>query len=247
MDRDLQDARELVQAAKRVAVLTGSGMSAESGVPTFRGEHSLWEGVDVMEVASVQGFESDPEAVWRFYIERITQYTHVEPNAGHAALAELERQTAERGGSFTLITQNIDGLHQAAGSRNVLELHGNGRRVRCTQCEYERQIDAEPLSNLPTCPDCRAVLRPDVVWFGESLPIDIFLAAEHAARHCDLFISVGTSSVVQPAASLIEIADGAGAKTIEVNPDRTPVSDLADITLRGPAGEVMPELVKLDP
>lgn len=240
---DIETARALLAEARYVAVLTGSGISAESGVPTFRGEFGLWEGQDVMKLASVEGFQKDPRAVWQFYNERLTKYAGVEPNPGHVALARLEQQVNDRGGRFALITQNIDGLHQLAGSSNVLELHGCGRLIRCTKCAYERDIDAAPLDDLPTCPACSAVLRPDVVWFGEGLPPGILEAASDASGSCDVFMTIGTSAVVYPAAALPPLAAQSGAKTIEVNPEPTPLTALMTLSLRGAAGDILPQLV----
>ncbi len=240
---DIESARALLAEAQYIAVLTGSGISAESGVPTFRGEFGLWEGQDVMKLASVEGFEKDPRTVWQFYNERLTKYAGVEPNPGHIALAKLEEQVIDRGGRFALITQNIDGLHQMAGSSNVLELHGCGRLIRCTECAYQRDIEAAPLDDLPTCPKCSAVLRPDVIWFGEDLPAGMLEAASDASCSCEVFMTIGTSAVVYPAAGLPPLAAQSGAKTIEVNPEPTPVTGMMTFSFRGAAGDILPQLV----
>ena len=242
-DLELKAAQEIVAGAMSVVALTGSGISAESGVPTFRGEGGVWEGIDVMEVGSIEGFRKDPEMVWRFYGERFTKYSGVQPNVGHHALAELERRIVDAGGQFTLATQNIDGLHQMAGSRNVIELHGSGRHVRCTQCRYYDNLTLEMLTALPTCPKCNAMLRPDVVWFGEPLPPGAIEAAVEACQACDVFMTIGTSAVVYPAAGLIQAAAGAGARTIEVNLGATPASGIVDIALHGASGDILPTLV----
>ena len=242
-ERSIQAARQWLADAGSLAVLTGSGISAESGVPTFRGEGGVWEGADVMEVGSIEGFTKDPERVWRFYNERFTKYSGVGPNTGHHALARLEQRLIDAGGQFTLVTQNIDGLHQTAGSRNVIELHGSGRHVRCTQCRYYDDLTLDMLSALPTCPKCQAVLRPDVVWFGEGLPTGAIETAIEACRACEVFMTIGTSAVVHPAAGLIQMAVKAGARTIEINPEATAASDLVDLSLRGPAGDILPQLV----
>ena len=239
----LERAAAALAEAGSVAVLTGSGISAESGVPTFRGEGGVWEGVDVMELGSIEGFRKDPEKVWRFYNERFTKYSGAQPNAAHHALAGLEARIVEAGGQFTLATQNIDGLHQMAGSRNVIELHGSGRHVRCTQCRYYDSLTMAMLTTLPRCPKCDAILRPDVVWFGEGLPPGAMGAAVEACRACDVFMTVGTSAVVYPAAGLIQVAAQSGARTIEVNLEATQASGIMDLALHGPAGVVLPQLV----
>ncbi|MHC4985075.1 MAG: SIR2 family NAD-dependent protein deacylase [Planctomycetota bacterium] len=241
--RELQTAQGLVAGATSIAALTGSGISAESGVPTFRGEGGVWEGLDVMAVGSIEGFRKDPEMVWRFYNERFTKYSGVRPNAGHDALARLEQRITDAGGQFTLATQNIDGLHQMAGSRNVVELHGSGRHVRCTQCRYYDDLTLEMLTTLPRCPKCEAILRPDVVWFGEGLPPGVIETAVEACRTCDVFMTIGTSAVVYPAAGLIQLAAEAGARTIEVNLEATPASGIVDIALHGASGDILPKLV----
>ena len=242
-DLELKAAHGILAKAKNVAVLTGSGISAESGVPTFRGEGGVWEGIDVMEVGSIEGFRTDPERVWRFYNERFTKYSGVKPNAGHDALARLEQRIVDAGGQFTLATQNIDGLHQMAGSQNVIELHGSGRHVRCTQCRYYDDLTLDMLTVLPTCPKCNAVLRPDVVWFGESLPTGAIGAAVEACRSCEVFMTIGTSAVVVPAAGLIQLAAETGARTIEINLEATPASGIVDIALHGASGDILPKLV----
>ncbi len=181
----LQSAVGVLRGAARVAVLTGAGISAESGLATFRGAGGLWEGHRVEDVATPRAFARDPALVWRFYNARRANLRTVAPNSGHLALAEMERRHRPQG--FTLITQNVDGLHHAAGSRRVLEIHGSLRRVRCTDCGQVEDRAAEPLPDLPHC-GCGALLRPDVVWFEESLPEEIWLAAEEAARSCACFL-----------------------------------------------------------
>jgi len=246
-DRAIGAVQRMIAGARSVLVLTGSGISAESGVPTFRGKGGVWEGADVMAVGSIDGFRKDPAKVWRFYNDRFTRYAGVEPNAAHAALTRLEARLAAEGGRFTLATQNIDGLHQAAGTGNVIELHGSGRHVRCTSCRYTGDLTQDMLDDLPTCPDCGALLRPNVVWFGESLPPGAMEAALEACGACDLFMTVGTSAVVQPAAGLIHLAAQAGARTIEVNLEVTPASGIVDISLRGRAGQLLPKIIDGDP
>ena len=225
-----------------VAVLTGAGISAESGIATFRGAGGLWEGHRVEEVAHPSAWARDPMTVWRFYEARRVQGATCSPNRGHLGLAELERRL---GGRFTLATQNVDGLHVLAGSKNVLELHGSLWRVRCVDCGIEEENRVVPLPSLPPhCSRCGGIQRPAIVWFGEVLPHEVFAAALDAARSCDLFLVVGTSAVVQPAASLAMIAADAGAQVWEVNPERTPITGLVDRAWCAPAGEAMGEVVE---
>jgi NAD-dependent deacetylase len=225
-----------------VAALTGSGVSAESGVPTFRdARKGLWARYDPQELATPEAFARDPELVWRWYAWRRELVEGAEPNAGHRALADLERRVPV----FSLVTQNVDGLHQEAGSANVVELHGNIRRSRCPAENVA--VEPDDTGHLPPlCPNCGSPLRPDVVWFGEALPVAGLEAASEAARSCEVLLSVGTSGLVYPAASLPYEALDSGAVVVEVNPDRTPLSASADFSLRGRAGEVLPELVRAD-
>ncbi len=242
-DTELEFPSQLVQALRRtraVAVLTGSGVSAESGVATFRDALTgLWSKFDPDELATPEGFRRDPQVVWDWYADRRRLMRTVEPNAGHRALAEMERHIAQ----FSLITQNIDGLHRRAGSRQVIELHGNIMRVKCFK--EGTVVDSWPQDGErpPRCPRCGSYLRPDVVWFGELLPEQALRAAREAARTCDIFLSIGTSGVVEPAASIPLEARTAGAIVVEVNPDSTPLSRLATFRLAGPSGEVLPRLV----
>ena len=225
-----------------VAVLTGAGVSAESGIATFRGAGGLWEGHRVEEVAHPSAWARDPIRVWRFYDARRVQAATCQPNAGHLALARLETALE---GRVTLATQNVDGLHRQAGSKNVIELHGCLWRVRCVSCHREEENRDVPLPELPPhCSRCGGVQRPAIVWFGEVLPEKEFVAAVEAARACHLFLVVGTSAVVQPAASLAMIAADAGAQVWEVNPDDTPVTGICDRVWRAPSGEVMEEVVE---
>lgn len=225
-----------------VAVLTGAGISAESGIATFRGAGGLWEGRRVEDVAHPDAWARDPMTVWRFYEARRVQGVRCSPNRGHLGLAELERRLE---GRFTLATQNVDGLHLLAGSRNVLELHGSLWRVRCTGCGVEEENRKVPLPELPPrCSSCGGVQRPAIVWFAEALPEEVFAAAVSAARSCALFLVVGTSAVVQPAASLAMLAAEAGAQVWEVNPERTPLTGLVDRAWQSPAGAVMDEVVE---
>ena len=232
---------EAVRDAGRVVALTGSGISAESGVPTFReAQTGLWERYDPQQLATPEAFARDPRLVWEWYEWRRKLVAEAEPNAGHRSLADLERRVP----SFTLVTQNVDGLHERAGSRNVIELHGNILRSKCSLesgiVEPEEHDDSVP----PRCPGCGAFLRPDVVWFGEMLPIEAFGAASEAARGCDVFLSIGTSSLVYPAAALPYEALEGGAMLVEINPNQTPLTPHASFTLQGRAGEVLPNLLQ---
>jgi NAD-dependent deacetylase len=238
----LKRAAEFLAAANSVAVLTGAGVSAESGLATFRGADGLWEGHRVEDVATPMAFARDPVLVWRFYNMRRANLASAQPNAGHRALVGLE----DRYGSewFALITQNVDGLHRAAGSRHVLELHGNLRRVRCTGCGSVEDRGVEALDELPKCAACGALLRPDVVWFHEMLPEGTWEQASQAVCSCACFLVVGTSAVVYPAAGLIGAAHRCGAKVIEINLTRTEASGRVDLGLYGPSGEILPALVE---
>ena len=243
-ESDLELAAGWLRLAERVCVLTGAGVSAESGVPTFRASDGLWEGHRIEDVATPQGFLRDPALVWRFYNARRENVAKVKPNPGHYALARLEERWGDR---FTLATQNVDGLHRAAGSKNVLEVHGSLYRTRCVGCGQVENRGLEHLGDAPACPRCEGQLRPDIVWFGEALPEAIWEASMLAAHHCDVLLVVGTSAVVHPAASLIPIAkrrDVNPARVIEINLTETEASRLADVGLYGPSGQVLPKLVE---
>ncbi|MCF8041549.1 MAG: NAD-dependent deacylase [Desulfarculaceae bacterium] len=238
--RPVQIAAQRLAQAGKVAVLTGAGISAESGVPTFRGSDGLWEKYRPEDLATPQAFARDPELVWRWYHWRRGLIAQCEPNPAHRALADLER----RAGHFTLITQNVDGLHHLAGSRNLLEVHGNLWMVRCTSCGAlyeERELDLPPR---PACRECGGLLRPHVVWFGESLDSRILDTAWRAAAGCQVMLVVGTSAVVQPAAGLASVAKQAGAFVVEVNLETTPNSREVDLSLMGKAGEILPQLTQ---
>ena len=231
---------EALRGAERVVALTGSGVSAESGVPTFReAQTGLWARFDPEELATPEAFARDPHLVWEWYAWRRSLVSEARPNAGHVALAELERRVPR----FALVTQNVDGLHARAGSRNVTELHGNILRSKCSLEETVVE-DFDEDEAPPVCPGCGAPLRPDVVWFGEALPGEAFRAASEAARACDVFLSVGTSSLVYPAAALPFEALENGAALVEINPHGTPLTPHAAHALRGRAGEVLPALVE---
>ena len=242
---DLDRAAEALRRAASVFVLTGSGISAESGLPTFRGVNGLWRSKRVEELASPEGFARDPVLVWTWYNERRAAHRHAQPNAGHYALAALEPcfQT------FTLATQNVDSLHRRAGSRNVLELHGSLREARCNRCGTRRPLDGDlrPDEIAHACssdPRYAGRFRPDVVWFGESLPEAVWMRAAAAASAADVVIVVGTSGVVEPAASLGRRLPRPDAFVLEINPEETPISARANVVLRGPASELLPALVE---
>ncbi|MBW1980856.1 MAG: NAD-dependent deacylase [Deltaproteobacteria bacterium] len=239
-NKDVQQVRCWLQRARRVTVLTGAGISAESGVPTFRGQDGLWRGYRATDLATPEAFDRDPQLVWAFYHWRRQLLAALEPNAAHHALVLVESKKEQ----FSLITQNIDDLHRRAGSSNILELHGNIWQIRCTACSVVRWNRELTLPPLPICRDCGALLRPHVVWFGEPLEAAILESAIAACRSCDLMLVIGTSAVVQPAASLALVAQEHGARIVEINLEATPYTDRFDCCLRGKAGTLVPELVR---
>ena len=239
----MDDLAQRLAAARSVCVLTGSGISAESGLPTFRGVGGLWRTHRVEELASPQGFARDPRLVWTWYDERRSAHRSVEPSPAHFALAELERRSAD----FTLVTQNVDSLHLRAGSRNVLELHGNLREAKCTRCDAREPLEFVTLSlskgDIDAIEhDCGGMWRPDIVWFGEALPADTLAAAFDAARRADLMLVVGTSGTVQPAASLAT-KRATSAYVVEVNPEETVLGAQVDRSIRARASDVLPGLL----
>lgn len=230
----------LLRASGHVAVLTGAGISAESGVPTFRdAQTGLWARYDPTELATPAAFARDPALVWNWYTWRRELVQGVSPNPGHYALAQMARRVPQ----LTLITQNVDSLHQTAGSENVIELHGNLSRIKCSVCGRIADDWDASAEVPPRCSQCHGRLRPDVVWFGEALPAAALQQAFAAAAYCDLFFVVGTSALVQPAASLPLEALAKGTAVVEINPNRTPLTPLADIVLSGPSGVILPEIV----
>jgi len=231
--------RKWLQQANSVAVLTGAGISAESGVPTFRGDNGLWKHRRPEDLATPTAFARDPQLVWEWYDWRRSVLAKANPNPGHYALAKLENRVT----NFTLITQNVDGLHELAGSRNVLRLHGSIWRVRCLTCQQERVHRRIPFPEIPPKCECGGTLRPAVVWFGEPLPQDVWKAAENAARSAGLFLVIGTSAMVYPAAGLAQIAKSSGARVVEINIAKTQLSDQIDQFLQGPSGELLPQLI----
>ncbi len=235
----MEQTREWLRAASSVAALTGAGISAESGIPTFRGAGGLWRQFRPEELATPEAFARDPGLVWEWYAWRRELIAGAQPNPGHRALAELEQGKPQ----FALITQNVDGLHERAGSRNVLKLHGDIWISRCNDCGRERRDGQAPLEELPPRCECGGLLRPGIVWFGEALPASVWQAAEKAAQTAEVFLVIGTSAVVYPAAGLVWLARSAGAKVVEINPEETPLSGQADRSLRGSAGELLPRLL----
>jgi len=233
--------RERIRTAERVVVFSGAGVSRESGLDTFRGAGGLWERMRPEELATPEAFRADPAKVWRWYAWRYRQASEAQPNPAHGAITRLEALFP----AVMVVTQNVDGLHQRAGSRSLLELHGTITRAVCERCGRSRDMGeavAESPERPPVC-SCGGRFRPAVVWFGEVLPHEVLVLAYEEATFCDLFISVGTSAVVYPAAGLIELAHRAGACLIEVNPEPTPFSRVMDLRLTAPAGEALPALV----
>jgi NAD-dependent deacetylase len=236
---DLETAREWLAQANAVAILTGAGISAESGVPTFRGADGLWKDHKPEDLATPEAFARDPRLVWEWYDWRRGIIAKAAPNPGHRALVKLEIQ--KRG--FTLITQNVDGLHDLAGNGKILKLHGDIWRMRCTSCGANFPNRRVPLPKLPPHCACGGLARPGVVWFGEPLPEGMMKEAEHAASAAQVFLVVGTSALVHPAASLIPYAKQSGAKVIEINLEPTAATKFVDCPLHGPAGEILPKLI----
>jgi NAD-dependent deacetylase len=230
-----------LRRARRIAVLTGAGVSAESGVPTFRDAQSgHWAKFRPEDLATPDAFRRNPRLVWEWYAVRRAKVAEVHPNPAHLALAAMEHHVPE----FLLITQNVDGLHQRAGSEKICELHGNITRTKCfdENISVERWKDTDEIP--PHCPRCGGYLRPDVVWFTESLPVDAFKRSLEASQKCEVFFSIGTSTLVYPAASLPFEALQRRAIVVEINPQATPLTDVATYFLPGPAGVVLPALVK---
>jgi NAD-dependent deacetylase len=236
----LQDTIKAIQHSKKIVVLTGAGISAESGVPTFRGNEGLWKNFRPEELATPFAFQNNPKLVWEWYDWRRNLIKPLKPNAGHDVIASIEQKKS----NFNLITQNVDGLHQKAGSKKCLELHGNIWKTRCTDEGKVLDNLESPLKTIPPMCECGAMLRPHIVWFGESLPEDVIQSSFKAVEECDLMLVVGTSAVVQPAASLPGIAKNSGAYVIEVNAEKTPISSIVDDSYIDKAGKILPLLEK---
>ena len=242
-EEGLSRAADWIAGAERVVASTGAGMSRESGIPTFRDAmEGLWARFDPQELATEAGFRKNPRRVWSWYASRRRKVLEAVPHPGYHALVELEALVP----SLTVVTQNIDGLHALAGSRDVVEVHGNIRRAKCL--DRGHPLDGDPPlpdgdeADPPPCPVCGSPLRPDVVWFGEMLPADAVERAWRLAERCDVMLLVGTSGTVWPAAELPHVAKGAGARVIEVNPEPSELTPVADVFLQGRAGIVLPRL-----
>ena len=231
---------EQIKTSSWVVALTGAGISQESGVPTFRGKDGLWQNFRAEELATPDAFNRDPELVWRWYDWRRGLIKPLKPNSGHHALVNLEKRVQH----FTLVTQNVDGLHRAAGSENPIEMHGTLWRVRCMECKKIFENRDVPIKILPKCEACGGLLRPDVVWFGESLDEKILHTIYSRLQKAQVMLIVGTSGFVQPAASFGIVAKRAGAFVAELNRSNTPQSPLFDLSIQGKAGELLPQLVE---
>lgn len=241
MTLEIDSLHGALDQASKVVALTGAGISAESGIPTFRDAGGLWRNFRPEELATPQAFARDPRLVWEWYDWRRRIIAGAEPNPGHLALAALERRQPD---AFALITQNVDGLHDRAGNHEPIKLHGDIWEARCTGCGRVMQNHEVPLPRLPPQCSCGAMLRPNVVWFGESLPAAAWEAAVEASRTADLFLLIGTSALVYPAAGLVELANSRGGRVAVINPNETPLDELAQWTLRGLAGEILPRLCR---
>jgi NAD-dependent deacetylase len=237
---ELNELHAQLTPSTRVAVLTGAGISAASGIPTFRGaQDGLWSRYRPEDLATPEAFARDPELVWRWYDWRRGLIAASGPNAAHRALATLGERT-----SLTLVTQNVDGYHQQAGSAAVVEFHGSIWRVRCTDCGHETEDHRVPLPIPPACRRCGALTRPAVVWFGEGIDPGVMETAVHASATCAVFLVIGTAGVVHPAAGLAELAHSRGARVVEFNPEPTPVTRLAHLHVPGSAADSLPRLVE---
>lgn len=236
-----QELIRFLASASRVVALTGAGASQESGLRTFRdAQTGLWAQYKPEDLASPEAFTRDPKLVWDWYAWRREAIKGARPNPGHYALVEIEKRIP----NFTLITQNVDGLHRFAGSQNVLELHGNIQKVRCSECGTFTETWGDDSESVPVCERCGGLLRPDVVWFGEPLPRSELEAAVTASRACQVFFSIGTSGAVQPAAALAHAARNNGSVVVEINAEPTPLTPIVDFALHGKSGEILPGLVR---
>ena len=231
--------KDQIDSIKKIVFVTGAGISQESEIPTFRGKEGLWRKYDAMKLATIEAFYDNPKLVWELYNERRTNIFAAQPNPGHKAIAELEKYV-----KVSVLTQNIDGLHQKAGSTKVLELHGSIIKIKCSVCDYKEEIVSEISEILPLC-ECGNILRPDVVWFGESLPQDIWQKAMILASQCDLMVIVGTSLVVSPANTLPIYAKQNNAVLIEINPENTEMSSEMDLVIRNTGAISLPKFVSL--
>lgn len=231
--------RDRIRGAEKIVFVTGAGISQESGIPTFRGKDGFWGKYDPMQLATIDAFYENPKLVWEWYEERRRSILKALPNAGHLAIAKLAQYK-----DVVVLTQNIDGLHQKAGSKNVLELHGSIIRIKCTSCSFQSDMKSDFEALPPKC-SCGHILRPDVVWFGEALPQDVWRNAIMHAQSCDVMVIAGTSLVVSPANSLPLYAKQNGATLVEVNPEKTVMSSEMDLSLRHTSASALPRLVEL--
>lgn len=231
--------RDKIRGAEKIVFVTGAGISQESGIPTFRGKDGFWGKYDPMQLATIDAFYENPKLVWGWYEERRRSILKALPNEGHLAIARLAKYK-----DVVVLTQNIDGLHQKAGSTNVLELHGSIIRIKCTSCSFQSDIESD-FEELPPKCSCGHILRPDVVWFGEALPQDVWKNAIMHAQSCDVMVIAGTSLVVSPANSLPLYAKQNGATLVEVNPENTVMSSEMDLSLRHTSASALPRLVEL--
>ncbi len=239
MEDKIKEAKAIIDNASSITVLTGAGISAESGIPTFRGEDGLWRKFRSEELATQEAFQRDPKLVWEWYDWRRGLVKEAMPNPGHYALVNLENEKT----NFTLVTQNIDGLHQLTGNRNIIEMHGNLWQIRCTSCGVVEENHDVPLKEIhPKCKNCDALGRPNVVWFGEMIPMSIIDNILIAIDKCQVMLIVGTSGIVEPAASMGLVAKHTGKTVIEVNLETTPNSSHYDISILGKSGEILPML-----
>ena len=232
--------RDRIQHAQSVTVLTGAGISADSGVPTFRGPEGLWKNFRPEELASPEAFDRDPQLVWEWYNWRRELLSTKNPNGAHKALVQLEQQIPD----FWIITQNVDGLHASAGTQHLSEIHGNIWKVRCTQCQAVSQNVQVPLPFPPHCTNCGGLLRPHIVWFGEALAPKDLEQSYAALNRCEVLLIIGTSGVVYPAASFAPVAKDHGAFVVEFNLETTPHSSVVDVSFQGRAKELVPLLCK---
>lgn len=242
MDDLIRRAAEDLAAAKRVAALTGAGISTESGIPPFRGKGGLWERFDPMEIAHIDALMRDPARVWKILVKEMKEIVdRAEPNDSHKGLAKLEKKDKLQ----TIITQNIDGLHQAAGNTDVIEFHGSFAWQRCMECSNKYETRKVDISEIPPRCECGGILRPDAVFFGEMIPTEVMWRSRLAATECDLMMVVGTSATVQPAAMMPVLAKNTGAKIVEINPERTPLThEISNYLIMGKAGEVMNRIIE---
>jgi NAD-dependent deacetylase len=241
LDHSLEEATRMIRQARSVVALTGAGISVESGIPAFRGAQGLWEKYDPMEFAHIDALLSHPEKVWRMLLELHTIVDGARPNPAHVSLAQMEMMGHLR----AIITQNIDHLHQDAGSRNVIEFHGSGHQMACLSCGHRIPSQEVDLEKIPPRCFCGGILKPDVVFFGEPIPWKALIKAQEESKHCNVMMVIGTSAVVAPACDMPYLAKQRGAQIIEINPEETALTQsVTDLFLRGSAGEVLPRLVE---